>query len=77
MKRRFWKSGLIPSPKQELIGLLLSLILLLGPGAAEPSKLILALGDDSYPPAQGVKAWTGPDVKKDLGKPDLNEDRND
>ncbi|MGH7371932.1 MAG: hypothetical protein ACREJL_05300, partial [Candidatus Methylomirabilales bacterium] len=56
-----------------LPGLLLGLMLLPQVAAAEPAKLILALGDDSYVPADAVKAWTGAEVRHALGKRDLLE----
>jgi len=56
-----------------LPGLLLGLMLLPQVAAAEPAKLILALGDDSYIPADAVKAWTGAEVRNTLGKRDLLE----
>jgi len=58
-------------------GVLLGLLLLLGlcvrEGSAEPSKLILALGDDSYIPADAVNASTGAAVKTELGNRELVE----
>lgn len=61
------------SPGRVLPVLLLGLVLFLGSGAAEPAKLILALGDDSYIPGDAVKAWTGAEVKNELGNRDLLE----
>ena len=43
------------------------------PAAAEPVKLILVLGDDSYIPAEAVKTWTGAEIKRDLGRHTLLE----
>lgn len=42
-------------------------------GAAEPAKLMLVQGDDSYIPAEAVKAWTGAEIKKEIGRHDLLE----
>ncbi len=49
------------------------LVIFIQPGAAAPPKLILALGDDSYIPAEAVKNWTGAEIKKELGRHDLLE----
>jgi len=68
-----WKSALLPSPRRGLLGLLLGLLIFPRPGAAEPSKLILALGDDSYFSAEAVRAWTNAEVKNELGERDLLE----
>lgn len=56
-----------------LNGVILGLLIFARGGAAEPEKLILVLGDDSYIPAQAVKAWTGAEVRKTLGPYDLQE----
>ncbi len=71
--KELWKSALLLSLRRVLTGLLLGLILFLQPVGAEPAKFILALGDDSYLPAEAVKAWTGAEVKKELGKHELLE----
>ncbi|MFQ5990488.1 MAG: hypothetical protein ACE5K9_11290, partial [Candidatus Methylomirabilales bacterium] len=49
------------------------LAIFIHPGAAEPAKLILALGDDSYIPAEAVNVWTGAKIKRELGRHDLLE----
>ncbi|MFQ5881725.1 MAG: hypothetical protein ACE5I9_04545 [Candidatus Methylomirabilales bacterium] len=61
-------------PGRLLIALLLGLSFFVrAGGAAEPSKLILALGDDSYISSEEVKGWTGAEVKEELGDHDLLE----
>ena len=62
------------APLRRLLpGLLLGLTLLVRPAAAEPPKLILTLGDDSYIPAEAVKATTGAETKNQLGERDVME----
>ena len=57
-----------------LIGLVLGLGLSPHPAAAaEPSKLVLALGDDSYLSAEAVRAWTNAEVNGELGERELLE----
>jgi hypothetical protein len=60
-------------PPRGLISIALGLYLWLQPATATASKLILALGDDSYLPPEAVKAWTGAEVKKELGEYELTE----
>lgn len=64
---------MLVSARRVLSALFLGLILFLRPGAAEASKLILILGDDSYIPPEAVEAWTGAEVKKELGSRSLLE----
>ncbi len=71
--KNFWRPASIPLPWRVLAGLLLSLFLFFRQGAAEPAKLILVLGDDSYIPAEAVNALTGAEVKRELGGRDLQE----
>ena len=71
--KELWKSALLLSLRRVLTGLLLGLILFLRPVGAESAKLILVLGDDSYLPAEAVKAWTGAEVKKELEEHELLE----
>lgn len=59
--------------KKVLSGLMWSLLIFTRAGAVEPDTLILALGDDSYLPAEAVKGWTGSEVKKALGPYALRE----
>ncbi|MFQ5655929.1 MAG: hypothetical protein ACE5G5_00125 [Candidatus Methylomirabilales bacterium] len=56
-----------------LIGLLLGLGLWTNAGAAEPSKLILALGDLSYMSPDAVRAWTNAEARNELGDRELLE----
>ncbi|MFQ5655928.1 MAG: hypothetical protein ACE5G5_00120 [Candidatus Methylomirabilales bacterium] len=56
-----------------LIGLLLWLSVGSHAAVGEDSKLILALGDDSYISAEAVKAWTNAEVRNELGERDLLE----
>ncbi len=60
-------------PIRVMMSALLSLILCLHPGAAAASKLILALGDNTYIPAEAVKASTGAEVRQELGEHELVE----
>lgn len=53
-----------------LIGVLLGISLCSYSAAAEPTKLVLALGDGSYVPAEAV---TGAEVANELGNRDLME----
>lgn len=71
--KNFRRREPIPLPWRVLPGLLLGLFVLLRHGAAEPAKLILALGDDSYIPAEAVNALTGAEIKRELGGRDLQE----
>lgn len=73
MMKNSWWSVSISFPWRVLPGVLLSLFLLFRPGAAEPAKLILVLGDDSYIPAEAVNALTGAEVTRELGGRDLQE----
>lgn len=57
-------------PIRILIGVLLGVGLWLYSAAAEPTKLVLALGDGSYVPAEAV---TGTEVANELGDRDLME----
>ncbi|MFQ5881724.1 MAG: hypothetical protein ACE5I9_04540 [Candidatus Methylomirabilales bacterium] len=62
------------APTRILTVLILGVTLFLRQGgAAEPSKLILALGDDSYIAPEEAKAWTGAEVKKALEEHGLLE----
>ena len=57
-------------PIRILIGVLLGVSLWLYSATAEPTKLVLALGDGSYVPAEAV---TGAEVANELGDRDLVE----
>jgi hypothetical protein len=58
------------NPIRVLIGVLLGVSLWLYSATAQPTKLVLALGDDSYVPAEAV---TGTEVANELGDRDLME----
>lgn len=57
-------------PIRTLLGVLLGVSLWSSAAAAEPSKIVLALGDTSYLPAGAV---TGTEVTSELGDRDLTE----
>lgn len=60
-------------PIRVIMSVLLGLSVWLHPGAAAASKFILALGDDSYMAPEEVQAWTGAEVRKELGEHELVE----
>ena len=56
-----------------VLAVLLGFSLWVHPGAADASKLILALGDASYISPASAKAWTGAEVERVLGEHELEE----
>lgn len=67
------KCASIPFTRRVLPGLLLAFTLFLRQAAAEPVKLILVLGDDSYIPTEAVKDRANAEIKGQLWEHDLLE----